>query len=297
MKHPVLRAAAALGAAALLAAPALAQFEAPRPSPKSTVTQRIGLTDFTVTYSRPGAKGREVWGTVVPWDKPWRTGANEATTVKISDDVWVEGQKLAAGTYSLVTIPGKESWTFAFNSDLDLFSRTEYAEAKDVLRVKAKPGKSDVGESLQISFQNLKVSSGSVTPASVPDSGELAVEWAGVRAAVSFKVEVKEKALKSARAAVANAKPDDADTPLAVARWFLAEKNATDEAMKIVERSLTIKKTYGALATRARLLAEAGKSADAVKAGEEAVAFGKAQADKPNTEPLEKQIAEWKAKK
>src|SRR5258706_6102983 len=112
-RSSVLAAATALA----LATPPLAQPSLPRPSPGATVKQAIGLTDITVVYSRPGVKGRSIWGTLVPYDKPWRTGANESTTIAFSDDVTVEGKKLAAGTYSLYTIPGKTEWTFAFNSD------------------------------------------------------------------------------------------------------------------------------------------------------------------------------------
>src|SRR5512139_1554795 len=108
-------------AAAALAAPAFAQFEAPQPSPKATLTQRVGLTDVTISYSRPSVKGRVIWGELVPFDKPWRTGANAATTITFSDDVTVEGQKLAAGTYSIVTIPGKAEWTVIFNNDTKLW--------------------------------------------------------------------------------------------------------------------------------------------------------------------------------
>ena len=94
---------------------------------------------MTISYSRPSVRGRAIWGELVPFDKPWRTGANAATTITFSDDVTVEGQKLAAGTYSIVTIPGKDEWTVVFNTDTKLWFETEYDAAKDVLRVKAKP--------------------------------------------------------------------------------------------------------------------------------------------------------------
>src|SRR5437764_15280789 len=82
---------------------ALAQQQAPavkypRASPKSTLMQTIGTTDMTITYSRPGVKGRKIWGALVPYGQVWRTGANEATTIAFSDDVTINGQKLPAGT-------------------------------------------------------------------------------------------------------------------------------------------------------------------------------------------------------
>ena len=116
MKKTQLFAVAALFAATLLAAaPALAQLDLPRPSPKATVSQTVGLTDITITYCRPGVKGRVIWGGLVPYDQVWRTGANEATTITFSDEVTIEGTKLPAGTYGLFTIPGKDEWTVIFN--------------------------------------------------------------------------------------------------------------------------------------------------------------------------------------
>src|SRR5687768_918749 len=127
-------AALVLAACAGSAADAAAQLRLPRPSPKASVTQTVGVTDVTITYSRPGVKGRAIWGdppagapegtatlddararaagaVIVPYGRVWRTGANEATTFTVTDDVLVNGQPLKAGTYSLHTIPGRDEWT------------------------------------------------------------------------------------------------------------------------------------------------------------------------------------------
>ena len=103
----------------LLAPSAFAQLKLPRVSQKASVTQTIGLTDVTVTYSRPGVKGRTIWGDLVPYDKVWRTGANEATSIAFARDVTINGKALPAGTYSLHTIPGKASWAVIFNKKVD----------------------------------------------------------------------------------------------------------------------------------------------------------------------------------
>jgi hypothetical protein len=87
-----------------VASPALAQLDLPRPSPKATVSQVVGLTTISLSYCRPGVKGRVIWGGLVPYDQPWRTGANEATTITFSDPVTVNGSALPAGTYALFTI-------------------------------------------------------------------------------------------------------------------------------------------------------------------------------------------------
>ena len=144
---------------------ASAQVVTPQPSQKASVMQRIGVTDVTITYYRPGVKGRKIWGdplpeqassvkgeatldnqntrpkeaVIVPYGHVWRTGANDATTFVVNDDVLINGQKLAAGSYSLHTIPGKDEWTIVFNGTANQWGSFGYDAAKDLLRVKAKP--------------------------------------------------------------------------------------------------------------------------------------------------------------
>ena len=107
-------------------------------SPKSVLTQTVGLTDISVTYFRPGLKGRDM-SKLAPNDKVWRTGANNATELKISNPITIGGQELAAGTYSLYSIPGDSEWTIIINSKLSW--GTQYDEKEDVMRFKAKATK------------------------------------------------------------------------------------------------------------------------------------------------------------
>ena len=104
-------------------------------SPKAMLTQTVGLTDISITYFRPGLKGRDM-GTMVKNGKVWRTGANNATEVKISNPITIGGKELAAGTYSLYTIPGPDEWTIIINSKLSW--GTQYDESQDVMRFMAK---------------------------------------------------------------------------------------------------------------------------------------------------------------
>ncbi|WP_420577008.1 DUF2911 domain-containing protein [Ekhidna sp.] len=110
-----------------------------RPSPPAQVSQEIDGTKITVDYSRPSKRGREIFGSLEEYGKVWRTGANESTWIEVSDDVEVEGKKLAAGKYGLFTIPGKDEWTIIFNKKWDGWGAYEYKESDDVLRVKVEP--------------------------------------------------------------------------------------------------------------------------------------------------------------
>jgi hypothetical protein len=290
MKNRIFAALSWAAAAALLSGPPAlgAQFEAPRVSQFGEVSQRVGVTEFAVSYSRPNVKGRQIWGGLVPYDTPWRTGANRATTFTTTDDVEVEGKKLPAGKYSIVTIPGKESWVVAFNTDPDLWFRTQYDEKKDALRVTVKPVALDMHvETFTILFRDV-----------TPDSASLSLVWDRLRVPVTLRVDTKGLVLSKGRAAVVDAKADDWETPLSVGRYFWSEKLGNPgEAMKYVERSISIRKGYSNMALDARMLAAEGKTAEAVKAGEEALALAEASPDKPNMEAFEKALAEWKAKK
>jgi hypothetical protein len=290
--------------AALAQAPAV---RLPRPSQKATVIQTIGVTDVTITYSRPSVKGRKIWGDppstaangsatlddastrakdapIVPYGHVWRTGANEATTFTVTDDVLINGQKLAAGTYSLHTIPGRDEWTIIFNSDAGQWGSFSYDEKKDVLRVKAKPqAAADNQEWLQYSF-----------PEVTPNSARVAIRWEKI--VVPFTVEVPnvEAVMRAKIDAAIAANPTDWRIQLAVANQY-ANDEKWDEAMRWVDQSIKVKETYQNLATRANLLYLSGKKAEGIAAAEIAIQRGKT--DKVDTARLEKRLADWKAAK
>lgn len=106
----------------------------PRPSPMAVVSNRYKDSYTKVTYSQPHKHGRLIFGGLVPYGQVWRTGANEATELTITKDIKINGLDLKAGTYSLFTIPGKESWTIILNSDLGLWGAYNYNSKLDVLR-------------------------------------------------------------------------------------------------------------------------------------------------------------------
>ena len=148
----------ALALSLVLALPATAQERAndePRSSPNAVVGQTIGTTDVTVTYGRPAVRDRDVFGDLVPYDAVWRTGANEATTVTVSGDVMVEGEPLAAGTYSLFTVPGEDEWTVVLNRTAAQWGAFRYDEAEDALRVTVEPVEIAPQEQFLIAFSDV----------------------------------------------------------------------------------------------------------------------------------------------
>ncbi|HRN40646.1 MAG TPA: DUF2911 domain-containing protein [Vicingus sp.] len=134
---------------------AFSQIEAPQPSPLAKLSQKVGLTDIEISYSRPGVKGRTIFGELEKWDALWRTGANATTKIKFSDDVKVNGMPVPAGEYTLFTIPGKEEWTVILNKNLALWGTAGYNEAENVAKFQVKSNKlTDLVETFTIDFTN-----------------------------------------------------------------------------------------------------------------------------------------------
>src|SRR5262245_13605738 len=149
---------------------------ATRPSPRGEVGEQIGALKVSITYGRPQVNKRQIWGKLVPYDRLWRTGANEATYITFSNEVYVEGNKLAAGSYALFTIPTETEWTVVFNKVPGLWGHFYYNPEFDALRVKVKPQAAEHQEWLSYSFEMLS-----------PASANVVVHWEKIK--IAFKVE------------------------------------------------------------------------------------------------------------
>src|SRR5437764_5264537 len=128
------------GSLALMIASVEAQsLQTPQPSSTQTIKQNFGIGTIELSYSRPGMKGRKIFGDLVPFGKVWRTGANNATTITFSDSVTVGGTNLAPGTYGLLTIPDQNQWTLILTKQTDVTNAAAYKQENDVVRVAVKP--------------------------------------------------------------------------------------------------------------------------------------------------------------
>jgi len=275
-------------ALAAFAVGAFAQTGPPRPSPKASVSQTFGLTDVAIAYSSPGVKGRQVWGGVVPYDQVWRTGANEATSFEVSTDVQIEGKPLAAGKYALFTIPGEGKWTVIFNKTQQ-WGAFDYKEADDALRVEATPRPAPPRERLTYFFED------------TTDNGTtLVLAWEKVEVPVRIAADTPTMALARAEqeTAAADVKPNQL---INWARWLQQKNLAADKALVWVQRATATEagaKSYWGKAVEARLLAQAGKIAEAKAAAAAAVPLAPSAADadnaKADAEKLQQEAAGWK---
>src|SRR5512143_405232 len=146
----------------------------PAPSPPQTIKQDFGISSIELSYSRPGIKGRKVFGDLVPYGKVWRTGANNATTIDFADDVTIGNTKVPAGKYGVLTIPDKDNWTIIVTKQTDVTNPADYKQENDMVRVSVKPvALRDKIETFTMQFANVK-----------PSTCELQLMWENIEVAL-----------------------------------------------------------------------------------------------------------------
>lgn len=247
--------AAAVALAASSAGPAAAQgppLSLPRPSPAASVTQRVGLTDFDINYSRPAVRDREVWGGLVPWGQVWRAGANENTVLTASTRFRLEGHELPAGSYGLHMIPAQEGWTLIVSKISTNWGSFSYDAADDALRVPVRPEAAPFVEFLQYSFD---------------DPGDRAVtaalRWAELRVPFRLEVDTPDLVVESLRLQLHGAPQFFWQRWNDAARYALGQKVHLDRATEWVERSISMNDNFTNRSTQAELLELEGKPDEA----------------------------------
>ena len=237
--------------------------ELPQPSPLCTFTQRIGLTDVEIQYSRPGAKGRKVIGEVVPLDKMWRTGANASTKVSFSTEVKLDGHAVPAGKYALFTIPGEKEWTVMLSKHQGPFN--QYKEENDQLRLKIKPEHlNDHVETFRIEFRDM-----------TDESGTLVLEWEKTRIPIKVTVDVKSVVIPEIDRAMASGETLPAIDYFRAAMFYLNHNLDVNRASEWVDKAMAQKSDFQWLLqhAKARVLAKKGDKAGAIAAANEGIAM------------------------
>jgi hypothetical protein len=270
---------------AVVAVPAMADLDLPRPSPYAKVSQEVGLTQITVDYSCPGVKGRKIWGTLVPFDKLWRTGANQPTKITFSKDVTFVDKAVPAGTYALFTLPGKTGeWTVILNKAVDQNGTgRDYKIELDVARVKVRAKPAPHRERLAFLFSDF-----------TDDKASLDLEWEKLRVSIPIKVGTAEQAQANITNAVDNAWRIYANA----ARYTFDSKKDNETAMKYVDQSLALKEDWFNLWVKAQIQAAKGDPKDARVTAQKAYDIGqKAPATFFLEAEIKKAIADWAPKK
>ncbi len=266
---------------------ALAQ-RTPAPSPSATVIQTVGVTDFTVKYSRPGIKGRQAFGDntpLAPYGKVWRTGANAATSLESTTEFSFGGRKVPAGKYALLSIPNGSQWVVILSKNAA--QEGGYKESDDAARVKVPPASAPFKETFEISFDNVTDS-----------TAHFSLSWGSVSVPVKIEVATTDITMKAFRQSVAE-KPEDAATLQSYSTYLLTKGFNLSEALALADKSIGLKESYQNHWLKARILAKIGKSGEAVAAAEKALAVGAANGDGSYAYykgQIEAALNDWKSK-
>jgi tetratricopeptide (TPR) repeat protein len=264
-----------------LSASLFAQLRTPAPSPFSKVTQAVGVTDISIEYSRPGIKGRQIFGDLVPFGQVWRTGANAVTKISFSTDVKLEGQLVPAGEYSIYTIPNEKEWKIMINKKVE--GGPDYDAAEDAASFKVNP----VSKPVDVERFTIEISD------MTDNSAVIYLKWA--RTYVPIKLEIDtDKYVEQGIAAFE--KSDDNNNAGAwnqVANYYFA-KNKVDDALKAVNKSLELNDSpFWVLGLKARILAAKKDYKEAVIFGKKALVAAQKAGNAQNEKIYGDLITEW----
>jgi hypothetical protein len=217
-------------AAFILGAQVTAQsLKVPTKSPASTIKQGFGLSEVTVEYNRPSARGRIIFGDVVPFGTIWRTGANASTKITFGEDVSINGTKVAAGTYAIFSIPTKDSCTVMLNKNLKTWGTDGYSEADDVVRLAIKSQKiTEKVETFTIQFANVKETTMTVE-----------MLWENTKVSFDVAVDVDEKVMKNIESVMAK----DSRPYHQAASYYFDNKKDLNKALEWATKSFEMNPT------------------------------------------------------
>jgi hypothetical protein len=255
-------------------------FRTPQPSPGQTIKQDFGISSVELTYSRPGMKGRKIFGDLVPYGKVWRTGANMATVLKLNDDVTIGGQLLKAGQYALYTVPGPDEWEVIINKGYEK-SGTEYDQKEDVLRFKVKPSKLDAPlETFTMQFENIK-----------PGSMDLHIMWEKTDVAVPIVTDYDSKVM----AQINSLMTKDNRPYFQAGMYYLESGRDLNQAVTWFDKALEQNPdAYWVYHQKANALAKLGKKTEAKTAAEKSMELARQQKNEDYVRLNERLIANLK---
>ena len=245
-----------------------AQIKSPQPSPTATITQKVGVSNISVEYSRPGAKEREIFGGLVSYGKMWRTGANKATKITFNENCVFGGAKVKKGSYSLFTIPGEKEWTVVLNKNTELWGVGEYDEKNQVCSIVSKAIETkDFTESFTIDFGTFQ-----------SFSAIMSLKWANTK--IDIKIEsLAAKKLEKQYLELLTKGPSASDYYNG-AKFFA--DNTSEYEMALAWINTAIDKRPDAFWMqfhKARILKKMGNKKESISVAEEVIALAKEKKD------------------
>ncbi len=265
-----------------------AQIKTPQPSPTGKISQEVGLTKVEVEYSRPSAKGRKVFGDLVPFNELWRTGANGCSKITFGEDVKVGETSLPKGTYALYTVPGEMNWEVIFYKNTTFWGAPSAADFK----------KEDVAASVKVSKEGTKnyVETFTIEIANLKNNGaDLEISWESTKVVVPFTMDTDAKVMADIKSQMEG---PNANTYYAAARYYYEEKKDLNQALSWVDQCLTKGgDKFWILRLKANILADLGRYKDAIATAEKSSELAKKEGNADYQRMNAKSIEEWKMKK
>lgn len=260
-----------------------AQIETPAPSPFGKIEQKVGLTDVSVEYSRPGMRGRTIFGDLVPYGEIWRTGANANTKITFSDDVKINGKELKKGTYAIYTIPNKESWEVIFYSKSDNWGvPQDWDESKVAVKATAKTMEMPMKmETFTIVIDDLK-----------NDSATLNFIWENTIAMLSLEVPTDQKASASIEKIMNGPSANDY---FAAASYYHESGKDLNKALEWVTRATEMagEQAFWILRRKSLIEAEMGKKEQAIATAKKSLASAEKANNADYVKMNKESIQEW----
>jgi Protein of unknown function (DUF2911) len=259
-----------------------AQIEMPQPSPAATLTQKVGMAEIKIEYSRPAMKGRKIMGEIVPFGDIWRTGANSATKFTTSDSITIGGKGLAKGTYMLMTRPGKDSWEIIFNKNpaASAFNYTPEIQKDDVVKVTAKSMNSSM------SIENFTFGIGNITA----NSANIEMMWENTYVAIPFTNDVDGKVMAQIKSKLEG--PSQADY-FAMSQYYFDNNKGNAEALDFVNKAVAKGERFWMLRHKSLVQAKMGDKAGALTSAKRSMELAKEAKNMDYVRMNEKSIAEW----
>lgn len=263
-------------------------FLTPPPSPEASFTQQLVKGEITITYSRPLARGRKIFGGLVPFDSLWRTGASGATTVHLTEEMIIGDKMINAGKYALFTIPGEKEWTIIINTDTTLHGSFGYDSKKDIHRFKIQPVKADkFREAFTIDVNEITRTGEAI----------LSLTWENTLVKIPLTSPVDVKAMADINSRLINNKEQNPELFYQAANYYyLTGRDLKQAAAWAAEAEKADKENFNYPNLLQKILADQKDYKAAIAAAKRAVALGEKNNMANAVKALKKRIAEWENK-
>lgn len=261
---------------------AFAQITIPKKSPYAKIYQKVGLTDINIEYSRPSARGRTIFGDLVPYNQLWRTGANASTKIKLSTDFEILGQEVPAGQYAIYTIPNKDSWEFVFHKNTSLWGTggKDYSETENLMRFKVESQtEAKFAETFQISIEDIS-----------DIQCTIILAWGHTRVAFQVDLETDLEVLKNIDKAMQGV---SANTYYSAASYYLDKQLDLNKALGWIDKAIDQTNSYWMVRKKAQILFAQNKTTSAIEVNHKALKLAEKAGSEMYMNSIQKEIDAW----